>query len=95
MTTDKTATVRMEEGYMRLTLGYGDPQFKGEICQAIARLEQELEVYPEVIHRREGEERSFTSIEFSGDEYICSRTCGNFIESLIQTLEMKDAIVNN
>ena len=95
MTTDKTATVRMEEGYMRLTLGYVDPLFKGEVCQVIANLENDLKVYPEVIHRREGEDRCFTSIEFSGDEYICSRTCGSFIESMLQTLKMQDAITNN
>jgi hypothetical protein len=82
----KRATVRMEEGYMRLTIKYNNPTDKTKICKNVANLEQKLDVYPEVIHRRDSKEECFSSIEFSGEDYICSRTCGEFIERLIHDL---------
>jgi len=88
MSCSKTAVVRMEEGYMRLTIQYDDPPYKSEICKYIADLEKKLDIYPEVIHRRDSKTKWFCSIEFSGDEYICSRTCGEFIETLIHNLEI-------
>jgi len=89
MSCKKTAVVRMEEAYMRLTIQYDDPTYKSKMCKDIAYLEQKLEIYPEVIHRRDSENRWSCSIEFSGDEYICSRTCGEFIEELLNTLNIE------
>ena len=89
MSCKKTAVVRMEEGYMRLTIEYDDPTYKSEICKDIANLEQKLDIYPEVIHRRDNPHKFFSSIEFSGDDYICSRTCGEFIETLIHDLDIE------
>jgi hypothetical protein len=86
MSCKRTAVVRMEEGYMRLTIEYDDPKYKTEICKDIAGLEQKLDIYPEVIHRRDNPKKWFCSVEFSGDEYICDRTCGEFIETLIHDL---------
>ncbi len=88
------ATVRMEEGYMRLTLQYTDPIFKTEICKHVGALEKLLDIYPEVIHRRDNEKKFFTSVEFSGDDYTCSRSCGSFIEGVIKGLDMKDSLVD-
>ena len=79
----RVAIVRMEEGYMRLTLEYDHPSFKTEICKYVGKAEKNFEIYPEVIHRRDSEKRCFTSIEFSGDDYICSRSCGDFIETVV------------
>ena len=87
-----TAVVRMEEGYMRLTLEYGNPKFKREICKYIADAESGLDIYPEVLHRRDSDKKCFTSVEFSGDEYICSRTCGEFIEIVVNGLEIKECV---
>jgi len=86
MSCNKTAVVRMEEGYMRLTIQYDDHAYKPQICKDIVELEKKLDIYPEVIHRRDSESKWSCSVEFSGDEYICSRTCGNFIETLIHDL---------
>ncbi len=86
MSCSRKAIVRMEEGYMRLTIEYDDPIYKAEICKDIALLEQKLDIYPEVLHRRDNPTKWFCSIEFSGDDYICSRTCGEFIETLIHDL---------
>ena len=79
----KVAIVRMEEGYMRLTLEYDHPSLKTEICKFVGEAEKNLEIYPEVLHRRDSEKRCFTSIEFSGDDYTCNRSCGEFIETIV------------
>ncbi len=86
----KSANVRMEEEYMRLTIEYHDPLDKTEICKNIAILEKKFDIYPEVIHRRENKENYFSSIEFSGEEYISNRSCGDFIEELLKDLNIKE-----
>lgn len=86
--------VRMEEGYMRLTIEYDDPRFKTEICQNIAVIEEKLEIYPEVLHRRDSEKKWFCSVEFSGEDYICSRTCGEFFEALLKKLDIKECVTD-
>ena len=92
MLDDVTAIVRMEEGYMRLTLEYTDPSFKTEICKNIGNAEKSLDIYPEVLHRRDNQKKWFTSVEFSGDEYTCNRTCGEFIESIVHGLGIKECV---
>ncbi len=84
------AIVRMEEGYMRLTLEYMNPIFKTEICKNIAKVEKILNIYPEVLHRYDGQTKCFTSVEFSGDDYICDRTCGEFIDEVMHGLGVKE-----
>ncbi|NEW60006.1 hypothetical protein GSY74_01805 [Sulfurovum sp. bin170] len=92
MAENATAVVRMEEGYMRLTLEYDDPTFKTDICKYVGEAEKDLEIYPEVLHRRDNPKKWFTSIEFSGDDYICSRSCGDFIEMVVSGLGIKKCI---
>ena len=92
MKNNTIAVLRMEEGYMRLTLEYTHPKFKTEICKHIAALENSLNIYPEVLHRQDSDKKCFTSVEFSGDEYTCSRTCGEFIENIINGLKIKECI---
>lgn len=92
MSINATANVRMEEGYMRATIQYDDPAFKSEICKAIGVLEKELDIYPEVIHRRDSDKRGFATVEFSGDNYMCGRTCGEFIEGLFCKVGIKECI---
>jgi hypothetical protein len=92
MSENVTAIVRMEEGYMRLTLEYINPEFKIEICKEIAKIEMDLKIYPEVIHRRDSDKKCFTSIEFSGDDYTCDRTCGEFIEKVVTGLGIETCI---
>jgi hypothetical protein len=89
MVVEKMAVVRMEEGYMRLTLEYNSPTFKTEICKYIGEAEKNLDIYPEVLHRRDSTKKCFTSVEFSGEDYTCSRSCGDFIESVVAGLGIK------
>lgn len=88
MLNNKCATVKMEEGYMRVTIEYTQPDCRSVICDSIGEVEKEMEVYPEVIHRRVGEDSGTFCVEFSGDDYICSRTSGEFIEKLLSRLEI-------
>ena len=92
MTDNVVAIVRMEEGYMRLTLEYINPMFKTEICKSIAKVEKNLKMYPEVLHRYDGQKKSFTSVEFSGDDYTCDRTCGKFIDEVVHELDIKEFV---
>ncbi len=49
-----------------------------------------MNVYPEVIHRRTTENSGTFSIEFSGEEYICQRTSGEFTEAVLTKLGIKE-----
>jgi len=82
------ASVLMEEGYMRIHIEYTNPKSRSLICDAIGEIELEMDVHPEVIHRRLGKEGGTFSVEFSGDTYICSRTSGEFIEALLKRLNI-------
>ena len=86
---DKCAIVKMEEGYMRMTIEYTDPSSRLVICNEIGKVEEEMNLYPEVIHRRLSETSGTFSIEFSGEEYICQRTSGEFIETILKKLNIK------
>jgi len=86
---DKCATVKMEEGYMRMTVEYTDPSSRSVICDEIGRVEEEMDLYPEVIHRRVTNTSGTFSIEFSGEEYICQRTAGEFAEAVLKRLGIK------
>lgn len=90
----RTVVVTMEEGYMMAIIQYHDFEYKSEICKAIIELEKKIGVYPEVIHRRDSEKKGFCSIEFSGDEYVSSRSCGEFIEELIVNLDIKECVTD-
>ena len=94
MSSKRTAIVSMEEGYMRASIEYDDFEYKADICKAITGLEKKLDIYPEVIYRIESEKKGFCSVEFSGDEYICSRSCGDFIEELLSTLDIKECVTD-
>ncbi len=87
---DKCATVKMEEGYMRMHIEYTDPSSRSVICDEIGVVEKEMDVYPEVLHRRVSTDSGTFSIEFSGAEYICQRTSGEFIEAVLKKLNIKE-----
>ena len=86
---DREASVLMEEGYMRIHIEYTNPESRSFICDTIGEVELEMDVHPEVIHRRLGKEGGTFSVEFSGNTYVCSRTSGDFIEKLLKKLHIK------
>ncbi len=85
---NRCANVKMEEGYMRVVVEYTEPECRALICDTIGEVERELDVYPEVLHRRQGSTSGTFSVEFSGEDYVCTRTSGEFIEILLKKLEI-------
>jgi len=81
----RNAVVRMEEGYMNLNIEYRDKEDRAIICDTIGDIEHELNVYPEVVHKRDKEGGTFT-IEFSEEVYVHSRIPGEFIEKVLHKL---------
>jgi len=89
MVNNRSASVKMEEGYMRLTVQYSEPKDRSVICDTIGKVEQETGLYPEVVHRRKDELCGSFSVEFGGsDNYVCTRECGDFVESLLKKLDI-------
>jgi hypothetical protein len=83
------ASVKMEEGYMRISIEYTDPATRSTICDAIGDIERELDMYPEVIHKRQKNNNGVFCIEFSGNNYVCERSAGDFIEAILKKLNIK------
>ncbi|HIP42121.1 MAG TPA: hypothetical protein EYG90_06415 [Campylobacterales bacterium] len=88
MLNDKHTTVLMEEGYMRIHIEYTNAKSRSLICDTIGEVEKEFDVTPEVLHRRIDTDGGTFSIEFSGDDYTSTRTCGEFIERLLKKLDI-------
>jgi hypothetical protein len=85
---NRHAKVVMEEGYMRLSVEYTNPKSRSIIFDAIEHIERDMDVHPEVIHRRLENDSGAFSIEFSGEDYICTRTSGEFIERVLKDLDI-------
>ena len=81
----RSANVSMEEGYMQLSINYTDKADRTVICDAIGDIEHDLDVYPEVNHKRDTNGGTF-NIEFSEEVYIHSRVPGEFAENLLHKL---------
>jgi len=86
---NRHAKVIMEEGYMRLSIEYTNPKSRLIICDTVDKIEKEMEVHPEVLHRRIDETKGAFSIEFSGEDYVCTRTSGDFIERVLKALDIE------
>ena len=84
---NRTATVQMEEGYMSLSIDYIEKSDRPSICDTIGDVEHELDIYPEVNHKRNKNGGTF-NIEFSEEVYIHSRTPGEFIEKVLHKLDI-------
>jgi len=86
---NRHAKVVMEEGYMRLSIEYTNPKSRLIICDTVDKIEKDMNVHPEVLHRRIDEEKGAFSIEFSGEDYVCTRTSGEFIERVLKDLDIE------
>lgn len=84
------ACVRMEEGYMRATINYKDIAYKTIVNDAIANLENSLQIHPEVIQREDSSSTGYITVEFSGEDYICNRNSGKFIQQLLNDLDISE-----
>lgn len=86
---NRQASVMMEEGYIRIRIEYTNPESRSLICDTIGEVELELDVQPEVLHRRLGETGGTFSVEFSGETYISTRISGEFIDTLLKKLDIQ------
>lgn len=87
-TNGRVAVVSMEEEYMRLQIDYADSEDRTIICSTIDQVEKELDIYPEVMHKR-NEQGGTYYIEFEKELYTTSRLPGEFIEKLLKDLHIE------
>lgn len=85
MSNSKTAIVSMEEEYMRLEINYTQSDERTQICATIDDIEKELDLYPEVIHKRNDNGGNYY-IEFDKDTYMTTRLPGEFIDKVLHAL---------
>jgi len=84
MSRDMCADVKMEEGYMRMSVEYNNDDSKKKIQAAIGKVEKEMQVFPSVIRRAINDTAGNFSVEF-GTEGI-PRDAGDFCEALMKEL---------
>lgn len=84
MSRDMCADVKMEEGYMRMSIEYNNDISKKKIQNAIGVVEKKLQIFPDVTRRAISDTAGNFSVEF-GVEGI-HRDAGDFCEELMNEL---------
>jgi len=84
MSRDMCADVKMEEGYMRMSIEYNNEASKKNIQEAIGKIEKQMQCYPSVLRRAISEDAGNFSVEFEFDS--CQRTAGEFCEAVMKEL---------
>lgn len=81
---DMQAEVRMEESYMRMSIEYNNDQSKKKIQDAIAKVEKEMEVFPDVTRKAISANAGNFSVEF--DTEGIQREAGDFCQAVLKEL---------
>jgi hypothetical protein len=84
MSRDMCADVKMEEGYMRMSIEYNNETSKKNIQAAIGKVENETGIFPSVLRRAISKDAGNFSVEFPFDG--CQRTNGDFCEAVMKEL---------
>jgi hypothetical protein len=84
MSRDMCADVKMEEGYMRMSVEYNNDDSKEKIENAISEVEKDMQCKPSVIRRAISDDAGNFSVEFGYDS--CQRTAGEFCEAVMGKL---------
>lgn len=84
MSRDMCADVKMEEGYMRMSVEYNNDVSKEKIQNAISKVEKLMGVNPDVIRRAIDDTAGNFSVEFGYDS--CQRTAGEFCEAVMKEI---------
>jgi hypothetical protein len=87
MARDMCADMKMEEGYMRMSIEYNNDESKNKIHKAIETIERKMEVYPNVLRKSISDCAGNFSIEFELDN--CEREGGNFCDAVMKELDIK------
>ena len=86
MSRDMCADLKMEEGYMRMSIEFNNDKSRDTIQEAISKIEKNMKIYPSVIRRNIDEQSGNFSIEF-GDDGI-PRDAGDFCEAVMKELNI-------
>ncbi len=89
---DMCADVKMEEGYMRMSIEYNNDDSKVKIQAAIGKIEKDMKIFPSVIRRAINETSGNFSVEFGVDD-DCSRDNGEFCELVLKELGISSCAV--
>jgi len=84
MSRDMCADVKMEEGYMRMSVEYNNDKSKKNIQDAIEVVEKKMQLFPSVIRRAISDTAGNFSIEFETEGV--GRESGDFCEALMKEL---------
>ena len=84
MTRDMCVDVKMEEGYMRMSIEYNNDDSKLKIQNAIGKIEKQMDVFPSVIRRAISSDAGNFSVEFEVEGIY--RDAGDFCEAVIHEL---------
>lgn len=87
-TNGRVAVVSMEEEYMRLQIDYANSEDRPLICSTLDKIEKELNIYPEVVHKRNDNGGTYY-IEFEKELYTTTRLPGEFIEKILKELSIE------
>ena len=84
MLRDMCADMKMEEGYMRMSIEYNNDESKKKIQAAIGVIEKKMQIFPSVIRRAISDTAGNFSIEFETEGI--GRESGEFCEALMHEL---------
>lgn len=84
MSRDMCADVKMEEGYMRMSIEYNNDESKQRINDAISKVESKMNLKPDVLGRAISDTAGNFSVEFGYNS--CQRTAGEFCEEVMKEL---------
>lgn len=84
MSRDLCADVKMEEGYMRMSVEYNNDTSRDKIQDTITKVERQMGVNPDVVRRAISDTAGNYSVEFGYDS--CQRTAGDFCEAVMKEL---------
>ncbi len=91
MSRDMCADVKMEEGYMRMSIEYNNDESKATIQAVISKVEKDMNIFPSVIRRAINADAGNFSVEFGTDGI--PRDAGDFCESVLKELGIKSCAV--
>ena len=91
MSRDMCADVKMEEGYMRMSIEYNNDASKAKIQAGIAAVEKDMKVYPSVIRRAISDTAGNFSVEFDVDGI--PRDSGDFCEAVLKELGISNCSI--
>ena len=91
MARDLCASMKMEEGYMMMSVDYNNDESRAKIQAAISKIEREMKIYPSVLRKSISDTAGNFTVEFEVDNVL--REGGNFCEMLMKELNIQDCLV--